>query len=371
MKFVCEREKFLNVFQIASSAAASRSPKAILQNVLLIATENQVTLVATDLEFGIRITMPDVQVEVPGRIVLPVGRFNSILRESNDKQILVEGSPSGTVIRGERSEITLAGEDPDEFPEVQEFQEEKYHEISTGLLRELTRRTLFATDTESGRYALGGVLLEFEADKVVAVATDGRRLAKMEGPAQSVGGHELEETTTIVPAKSMQLIERALGQRDGEVLLASRGNDILAKNANITVYSRLVEGRFPKWRDALPKRREAVRVELTAGPLGSAVRQAAVVASEESRGVDFAFAEGSLVLSARTAEVGQSRIELPIAYNGPAITVSLDHRFVTDFLKVLDPEKVITFEVENAEAAALLSTDDGYSYVVMPMARDR
>ena len=51
--------------------------------------------------------------------------------------------------------------------------------------------------------------------------------------------------------------------------------------------------------------------------------------------------------------------------------LALDHRFVSDFLKVLDPEKVITFEIENADSAALLSTDDGYGYVVMPLARDR
>ena len=37
----------------------------------------------------------------------------------------------------------------------------------------------------------------------------------------------------------------------------------------------------------------------------------------------------------------------------------------------LDQEKLITFEIENADSAALLTTDDGYGYVVMPLARDR
>ena len=51
----------------------------------------------------------------------------------------------------------------------------------------------------------------------------------------------------------------------------------------------------------------------------------------------------------------------------PACWVGLE----PDFLKVLDPEKVINFEIENADSAALLTTDDGYGYVVMPLARDR
>jgi DNA polymerase-3 subunit beta len=101
------------------------------------------------------------------------------------------------------------------------------------------------------------------------------------------------------------------------------------------------------------------------------VRQAAVVASEESRGVDFTFGDGTLVLAAQTADVGQSRIELPIPYNGKEITVTLDHRYVADFLRVLDPERNFTFEIESADSAALLSTDDGYGYVIMPLSRER
>ena len=110
----------------------------------------------------------------------------------------------------------------------------------------MIRRTVFATDNESSRYALGGVLLELGADKIIAVGTDGRRLAKMEGPAKSVGGHQTGDNTTIVPTKAMHLIERALTDADAEVQIAARANDILVKSPRVTIYSRLVEGRFPK-----------------------------------------------------------------------------------------------------------------------------
>ena len=107
------------------------------------------------------------------------------------------------------------------------------------------------------------------------------------------------------------------------------------------------------------------------GPVYSAVRQAAIVTSEERRGIDFTFGDGSLVLSGQTAEVGQSRIELPIAYDGPSISITLDPRFVSDFLKVLEPEKAFTIDLQDSDAAAVCTTDDGYGYVIMPLARDR
>jgi DNA polymerase-3 subunit beta len=110
---------------------------------------------------------------------------------------------------------------------------------------------------------------------------------------------------------------------------------------------------------------------LAVGPFYSAVRQAAIVTSEESRGVDFTFGEGKVVLAGRAAEHGQSRVEVPIAYDGQPLSISLDPRYVNDFLKVLDPEHTFTLEIKDAESAAVCSTDDGYGYVIMPLARDR
>jgi DNA polymerase-3 subunit beta len=169
----------------------------------------------------------------------------------------------------------------------------------------------------------------------------------------------------------MQLIERALADPDADVFIAARPNDVLLKTPNATIYSRLVEGRFPKWRDVFPVRQQSVRIDITAGPMYSSVRQAAIVADEESRGLDFSFGEGKLIMAASTADVGQSRVEFPIPYDGEVITVTLDNRFVADFLRVLDPEKICTVEIEDEESAALFTTDDGYGYVVMPLARDR
>jgi DNA polymerase-3 subunit beta len=371
MKITLEREKFQSAFQTASAVAPARSPKPILHNVKLEVTKTGATLLATDLEVGIRIDVPGIEVETPGAAILPINQMGQIVRESRDERLRIEADPNSTLVRGERSEFRLGAENPDEFPTVASFNEDKFTELSARLFRELIRRTLFATDNESSRYALGGVLLEMGDKEIIAVGTDGRRLAKMQGPVMSSGGHSTTDRTTIVPMRAMQLMERALTDSDGEVQLAARGNDILVRSPRATIYSRLTEGRFPRWRDVFPQRQDAAKIELRIGDFYSAVRQAAIVTSEESRGVDFKFAGGMLELSGRAAEVGQSRVELPIAYDGPEVAICLDPRYVSDFLKVLDPEKTFTLEIKNAESAAVCTTDDGYGYVIMPLARDR
>ncbi|QEG32743.1 DNA polymerase III subunit beta [Bythopirellula goksoeyrii] len=371
MKISCDREQLLHAFQTVASVAPSRSPKPILQNVKLEASAEKVTLLATDLEVGIRHDVEGVDIQTSGDAVLSVARFGSILRESTDQTLHLECDSTGITIRGERSQFRLPAENPAEFPQVTKFEQESYYEVPARLLRELIRRTVFATDNESSRYALGGVKLEFEEAALTAIGTDGRRLAKMTGPVVKHGQPQDSDQTTIVPTRAMSLIERAVAPSDSEVQVAVKGNEFLVHSSRATISARLLEGRFPDWRKVFPEGGTSTGIELAVGATLSAVRQAAIVTSEESRGVDFTFGDGMLVLSGRAAEVGQSRIELPIGYDGQELTVTLDPRFATDFLKVLDAEKTFTFEAKDSESAAVCKTDDGYGYVIMPLSRDR
>ncbi|HUU58459.1 MAG TPA: DNA polymerase III subunit beta [Phycisphaerae bacterium] len=370
MKVTCEREKLLHAFQTAASVAPTRSPKPILQNVKMEVAAEGAILMATDLEVGVRVDLSGIEIQTPGDVVLPTQRFSQILRESSDEKLVLEGDGRGTVVRGERSEFRLPCENPEEFPAVGAFQEDKYHELPARFFRELIRRTVFATDNESSRYALGGVLLELTAERIIGVGTDGRRLARQEGPAKSVAGHETGENTTIIPTRAMQLIERALADSEENICIATRDNDVLVRAQRVTIYSRLVEGRYPKWRDVFPRHENPVKIELTVGPFHAAVRQAAIVTSDERRGVEFTFNEGKVVLAAHGAELGESHVELPVAYEGPELSINLDPRYVSDFLRVLDPDQTFTLELKDGESAVVCFTDDGYGYVIMPLARD-
>lgn len=370
MKIKINRESFFRVFQIAAAVAPARSPKTILQNVKIEVTKKEGILTATDTEVGVKLTVPDLEVISPGSAVVPVSRLSMILRESSDEILEIDASSDKTLITGANSKFDLQAQNPDEFPEVAGFDDKDYYEINAKVLKELIKRTLFATDSESSRYALGGVLLEMDDKTITAVGTDGRRLAKMQGVLKKVGKPQTG-ATTIVPSRSMQLMERILPDGDVAVQIAARANDLVMKEANGIFYTRLVEGRFPKWRDVLPKREDSNRIDIPVGPMYSALRQAAIVASEESRGIDFTFKDGSLVLSNSTAEIGQSRIEMPVPFDQDELTITLDHRYVADFLKVLQPDKTFTLDVENGEAAAYCETDDNYGYVIMPLSKDR
>jgi DNA polymerase-3 subunit beta len=370
MKIRSPKEPLLAAVQAAAAVVPTRSPKPVLTNIKFEAGDGGAIVSATDLEIGIRAAVEGVETLAAGSVLLPSSRLVAILRESPAGTVFeIESDGTAAVVKAARSQFRLPVEDPLEFPSVAAFPEGPCFELSTPLVRELVRRTVFATDNESSRYALGGVLVELGPTAVIAVGTDGRRLAKMEGPCQTQGG-DPGEAQPIVPSRAMQLVERSLGAAEEPVLVAVRGSEILVRVGQTTISARLVEGRFPRWRDVFPERPEAARVQLVAGPMLGAVRQAAIVTSDQSKGVDFSFEPGQLVLAGRSAESGESRVELPIDYAGEAIRIKLDPRFVSEFLRVLDGGTGISVEITDSQSACVCRTEDGYGYVIMPLAAD-
>ena len=150
MKIRCTREPLLAALQAASAVVPARSPKPVLTNVKLEATREGAVLSATDLEVGIRVEVEGVEAVAPGAVLLPSGRLMAIVRESPAGTVFdIQADGTATLVKAPRSEFRLPAEDPLEFPAVAAFTAADCFEISTALVRELVRRTVFATDNES------------------------------------------------------------------------------------------------------------------------------------------------------------------------------------------------------------------------------
>jgi DNA polymerase-3 subunit beta len=372
MKALCNREGLLAGFGMVSGVVPMRSPKPILQSIKLVASGDEgSTLMATDLEVGIRHRVLGMKVDEPGSVILPTAKFGSILRTSFDPELAIEVDDDKLIVRGLRAEFTLPSDDPNLYPQVPDFTATSFHVVAAGDLRKLIRRTMFATDVESTRYALGGVLVELTDESITMVGTDGRRLARMSAAAEAENDAGTPAGSPVVPVKALKLIERNLDDDDPPVHIAFlAGSSVVVRTERAVISSRLVEGRFPRYQDVFPANVE-VKIKLEVGPLRMAVEQASIVTSDESRGVDFRFGEGVLKLSSQAADVGSSHIELPIAYEGKPVEITFDPRYLTDALKTLDDSAEITTELIDSKNAAVFKTEDRYTYVVMPLTRDR
>lgn len=369
MKMTCAREGLLSAFQLVSAAMPSRDVKPILKNVKAVVEGDRCTLMATDLEVGIRYdVLGGLAIEEPGEAILPASKFLAILRESTDEELSVEADASMCLVKAPSgSEWEMPSEDPANFPDLPEFSSEKYHQMTAGDLRTMIRRTTFAAATELGRFQMTGVLWECNADRVRLVATDGRRLAMTDGPAIPHGGHSTAHSP-VVPSKAMGLLERNLQvDDDQQVCVSIRANEVMFRTEVAVIYSRLVEGRYPNYREVFPKK-TLVKVPLSVGSFLAAVRQSAIMADDDTKRVVFHFGRGKLTLEARGGTTGRSKVELPIEYEAKSIDISFNPAYVVDFLRVLELDAPLVLELVDGSTPAMFRTGETYTYLVMPLA---
>jgi len=372
VKVTCQRDGLLTACQLVSAAVAARTTKPILSNIKAIAEDDRLTLMANDTEVGIRYELRGILVGRNGAAILPITQLIQILRESNDDDINLDATDAKTKVKAGTSRYEMASYPVDEFPDIPAFDDGgRYHEITAGTLRTMIRRTAFAADKkDSTRFALSGVLWEAEGKTARLVATDSKRLAVCEGAATLYGPPETTKGSHLVPAKTMNLLERNLTD-DGELVrVGLRPNEAMFQTERAMIYTRLVEGRYPPFRDIISSTRKqaSLKVPLEIASLLSRVRQAAIMTDDESKRVDMTFEPGKVTMQARGAETGSSEVELLLPdYDGPEVKIAFDPQYVIEFLKAIDGETTVTLEMSDGSKPALFRCGDGYLYLVMPL----
>lgn len=368
MKLEFNRNSLLSVLSVVASVTPTSTRKTVLQKVLLRVDREKTVLIGTDAEITIQSTVADVGVRRPGEVLLPAKRVGDVLRESKEERGTLEITGNTVLLTLGRGKFNLPTQDASEFPACPIIPEQNFVTVSSGLLKTAIRRTAFATDVASGRYALHGVLFRFANQKLNAVATDSRRLSIMAGVYQA-GSDPGWVSSSIVPVKTLALIERAIPDGESPVEIGCTPNLFVCKSDRAQVSSMLLAGAFPAYQDIIP-RSHNVSLDLIVSDLLSVLRQAALFTDEETRGVDFWFNEGTLKLSSEAATAGTSELELPISYDGEAIVLRLDPRFFIDFLKTLAPNAAVNLKIVDDGTPVVLSTEDGSTYLINVMSRE-
>lgn len=366
MKVLCDRAMLNEAFQIAQSVVNPRSPKPALQCVKIEADKKQLRLLATDLEVGTRVVLTEgMDVSEEGQILLPADRVGAILKELSSDKISITVEDRTAILETEDSKFKIMGDDPADFPTVPDFGKDGATELEAPKLINMIHRTVFATAREAARYALNGVLWEIRGKEIRLIATDGHRLAVAKG--QCKGAKSAGQVSAIVPTKAVHLIERSIaGAETVEIQIGEK--ELLVRAGNTVIYSRLVDGHFPKYEDVVPKDSDK-KVELKTAEFMSAVRRAALLTNEESRGVKFTFTRDRAELSSRAPEMGEARTSVAAQMTGgdeESFEIAFNPYFVIDVLKVIESE-TFTLQLKSANKPGLIREGTQYEHVIMPV----
>ena len=337
LKAICPRKELFEAVQTVGHAVSGRNPLPILSHILLLAEDNGLRLIATDLELGISCRLP-AHIEAEGGLTAPARTLTEVLANLPDKSdVAISVDKSHTVrVHCEKSDYKILGLPAEEYPKLPEVPGNVTFTIPQAKLKEMIRQTIFAVGTDEARAILTGILMVFEGDTLKFVATDTHRLAVKTTKVKDGQGSQ----NAIVPARAMNELTRLLTDGDGDVRVNLSANQVqfaLPGEAGVQIVSRLIEGQFPNYQRVIPASFQK-KLTIPSQPLLRAVRRAAIVARENAHRVILRTDDEKLLLTAESQIVGNAYEEVEIAREGDDVEIAFNAKYLLDVLSVLDED---------------------------------
>ncbi|MEW5762476.1 MAG: DNA polymerase III subunit beta [Bacillota bacterium] len=365
MYLTTTRDNLATAVALVQRAIPSRSPLPVLGGVLLNAEGSNLTLTGSDLELTISTSVP-AQVTTPGAVVLPARYLVDIVRRLPEGPVEVEALPEGggAVLRYGNAQARLAGFPPGDYPQLPELTPRARFSLPVETCRDLVRQVIYAAGQDELRPIFTGVLLEITAGDLCLVATDTHRLAMKR---HQVPEQDLELTNVVIPAKAINELYRALGGFAGEVAVEVAENHVAFTSGPLRLLSRLIDGRYPDYRQVLPKSWLTRLPALEVAALLHTVERAAVFGQEEVP-VVLCEIEGNTLRVSAQSEVGSLEEKLTVTTEGEPVAVAFNAGYLMDALRAC-PGDNFDLELNGALGPAVLrpAGDENYVALVLPL----
>lgn len=368
MKFSIQQESFQHAISLAQRATATRVIQPILGHLLLESIGNDtLKLSATDLDLAFETTIPALILE-PGKTTINAKKLSEMISKLPKDTIVVEANPTTQTARVQcgTSVFDVRTLPAEEFPLIKQLDTQEAVQVDLQAFLRAVQHTAFAAASYETNNVLGGVYFKLEPTQLEMAATDGSRLARSIEPLEHAT--ITEPVTAIIPAKTLQeFAKMAMGSTDKTVQLAIREGQISFRTQHAYLLSRLLDGQYPQYEQLIPKEYKIVAYANRQALIRS-LERAAVMANERTNIVKMTFDQNSLSLMAQTPDLGDSKDDMGIQYDGEEMNIAFNYKFVLDALKVIESDDV-RMEMSSPLSPTLFKSRDenGFLCLVMPV----
>lgn len=363
------REAFATPVQaVGGIVGKQRQTLPILSNILINKIGTRVEFTATDIDIEIK-TFADIGAEGPDiSVTVDAAKLQSLISALNhgSEVVLAQNSPSDSTVELKQGKSTfrLNTLPADEFPNREESEFKQTLIIASNQLRHLMQLVHFSMAQQDIRYFLNGMLLAIEGNTIRVVTTDGHRLAYCEAQLEQA----LEEPVQcIVPRRTVLELLRLIPDSEENLTVEISDTEIRVSWGNITLSSKLVEGKFPDYNRVIPTNNNNIFV-LKRELLIGALKRTAILANAKLRGVKWTLTANALTVQSTNSDQEEAKDVLDIDYNGIDIEIGFNLLYLQDVLNNLRSEEV-QFALQSNTGAMLVTMPDNnsFKYVVMPM----
>jgi DNA polymerase-3 subunit beta len=365
MKFICERSVLFKEISIANEIIVSKNAISILSNMYLEAVDDSLIIKATDTKVNFETKVP-VDVLEPGIVTVFGDKFFGILNSIPDGELEFEQKDNKISIKTsvKKAKFQLRSIASEKFPEFS-VSGTDFFEIPVRDFKEMIQQTIFAVSDDETRYFMNGVYFEKGEDKLVMVATDGRRLAYISKEAPGINDFK----GIIIPPKILNIIIKRAGD-EGMISLSITDRTIFVQFGSYRLSSILIEGQFPNYRRVIPESQNfsfsVNRLEML-----DALRRVSLLVESKSHRIYLKVSPGTMAVYSEENDIGDAREEIPCKYGGEEVSMALNYRYIDEPFKVMKEDEISIYFSDPTRAITITpEPQKDFFHIVMPMQLD-
>ena len=363
MKLICEGLDLSDAVLKVIRATAVRTTNPILEGIKLHASEDTLTLSATDLEISIEKTIA-ADVKIPGDVVVPGKFFADFVKKLSNEQIELTLTDQNTIkIKYTDSEGYLQCMSSDEFPIIREMTAPEKITIKRTDLKELIEKTIFSVAVDDARPILKGCLFEIENNMMTAVALDGYRLAMVKTEVSCSSN----KMSCIIPARSLNEISKLIDGNDDYIDVLVGANHLLINDGSVRIMTRLLEGEFINYRQVIPAT-TTTTILVNKAQLEDGLERASLLARMDKNNlVKFDIRDKVLTLTS-ASNIGNVTENITISLDGKDLQIAFNARYLSDCMHTIGDEFIkINFTSQIAPCTICSAEEDKYLYLILPV----
>jgi len=363
MKFTCNKEVLLKEVSIAQDIIASKNAILILSNIYLEAVNNKLIIKAKDMKVNFQTEVP-VNVLEEGSTTVYGDKFLGIIGTFPHDEIEFCQKDNVVIIKPttqKKPEYKLKSISSEKFPEFP-VSSSPFFEMPIKDFREMVTQSVFAVSDDETRYFMNGVFFEKSEDKIVMVATDGRRLAYIGKKAGNIN----DFSGIIIPPKILSTIIKRSGD-EGLISISVCDKMIFINFANYKFSSVLIEGNFPNYKKVIPDTQDFL-LSVKREEMLNALRRVSLMVEKKSHRIFLGIFPGRMTVYSEESEIGTVEDEIPCKYDGDEITIALNYMYVEEPFKVMTEDEIqIRFSSTTKAITIEPVPAKDFFHIVMPM----
>lgn len=364
MQIICDGLDLSDAVLKVSKAISTRTTNPILEGIKIVASEDTLTLSATDTELSIEKKIK-ADVKVEGETVVPGKFFTEFMKKlSNEKIELELNNQNQLKIRYMDSESFIQCFVTNEYPSFNVIDSKDKFSISNLNLKNLINKSIFSVAIDDSRPILKGTLLEINSKQVKAVALDGYRLAMVTEPVieSNVNGG------VIVPARSLSEIAKLLNDSDDKVTIFIDSKYIMVDLGDTKVISRILEGEFLNYKQIIATE-FTTEVVINKAQLTDALERASLLSKVgQNNLVKFDIKENNLLLTSNS-EIGNVKENISINQQGKDLFIAFNARYFMEAFRTNNDDfvKIKFNSASNPCVVVPASGNEEYLYLILPV----